>query len=57
MRELAADGMTMLLVTHEVPFAREVSDWVVFIDRGRIVEEGPPRRCSRTRGRRGPGPT
>jgi ABC-type polar amino acid transport system ATPase subunit len=42
MRELAADGMTMLLVTHELPFAQEVSDWVVFIDRGRIVEQGPP---------------
>jgi ABC-type polar amino acid transport system ATPase subunit len=42
MRELADDGMTMLLVTHELPFAREVSDWVVFIDRGKIVEEGPP---------------
>jgi hypothetical protein len=33
---------TMLLVTHELPFAREVSDWVVFIDRGKVVEEGPP---------------
>ena len=42
MRELAEDGMTMLLVTHELPFAQEVSDWVVFIDGGRIVEEGPP---------------
>jgi ABC-type polar amino acid transport system ATPase subunit len=42
MRELAADGMTMILVTHELPFAQEVSDWVVFIDGGRIVEEGPP---------------
>jgi ABC-type polar amino acid transport system ATPase subunit len=42
MRELAEDGMTMILVTHELPFAREVSDWVVFIDRGRIVEQGPP---------------
>jgi polar amino acid transport system ATP-binding protein len=42
MRELAADGMTMLLVTHELPFAQEVSDWVVFIDGGRIVEQGPP---------------
>jgi ABC-type histidine transport system ATPase subunit len=41
MRELAEDGMTMLLVTHELPFAREVSDWVVFIDRGRVVEQGP----------------
>jgi ABC-type polar amino acid transport system ATPase subunit len=42
MRELAGDGMTMLLVTHELPFAQEVSDWVVFIDGGRIVEEGVP---------------
>jgi ABC-type polar amino acid transport system ATPase subunit len=42
MHELAADGMTMLLVTHELPFAQEVSDWVVFIDAGRIVEEGTP---------------
>jgi ABC-type polar amino acid transport system ATPase subunit len=42
MRELATDGMTMLLVTHELPFAQEVSDWVVFIDGGRIIEEGPP---------------
>jgi ABC-type polar amino acid transport system ATPase subunit len=42
MRELAEDGMTMILVTHELPFAQEVSDWVVFIDGGRIVEEGPP---------------
>ncbi|MFG2129570.1 amino acid ABC transporter ATP-binding protein [Streptomyces sp. NPDC048751] len=43
MRELAADGMTMLLVTHELPFAREVSDHVVFVDGGRIVEEGAAR--------------
>ena len=42
MRELADDGMTMILVTHELPFAQEVSDWVVFIDGGRIVEEGTP---------------
>jgi ABC-type polar amino acid transport system ATPase subunit len=42
MRELAEDGMTMILVTHELPFAQEVSDWVVFIDGGCIVEEGPP---------------
>ncbi|MFF5515900.1 amino acid ABC transporter ATP-binding protein [Streptomyces coeruleorubidus] len=42
MRELAADGMTMLLVTHELPFAREVADRVVFVDGGRIVEEGRP---------------
>jgi ABC-type polar amino acid transport system ATPase subunit len=42
MRELAGDGMTMILVTHELPFAQEVSDWVVFIDRGKVVEQGPP---------------
>ncbi len=41
MRELARDGMTMIIVTHELPFAREVSDWVVFIDGGRIIEQGP----------------
>lgn len=41
MRELAKDGMTMIIVTHELPFAREVSDWVVFIDGGRIIEQGP----------------
>jgi ABC-type polar amino acid transport system ATPase subunit len=40
MRELAKDGMTMILVAHELPFAREVSDWVVFIDGGRIIEQG-----------------
>jgi len=42
MRELAADGMTMILVTHELPFAKDVSDWTVFVDGGRIVEEGEP---------------
>ena len=35
--------MTMLVVTHEMQFAREVGDRVVFMDEGRIVEEGPPR--------------
>lgn len=40
MRELATDGMTMIIVTHELPFAKEVSDWVVFIDSGKIVEQG-----------------
>jgi polar amino acid transport system ATP-binding protein len=43
MRELAADGMTMIVVTHEIGFARDVADWVLFVDAGRIVEEGPPR--------------
>ena len=41
MRELAGDGMTMILVTHELSFAREVSDRVAFVDGGRIVEQGP----------------
>jgi polar amino acid transport system ATP-binding protein len=42
MRELAEEGMTMMVVTHEIQFAREVADRVLFIDDGRIVEEGPP---------------
>jgi polar amino acid transport system ATP-binding protein len=42
MQDLARDGMTMLLVTHEMQFAREVAHRVVFLDQGRIVEEGPP---------------
>ncbi|MBO8189617.1 amino acid ABC transporter ATP-binding protein [Streptomyces spirodelae] len=42
MRGLADDGMTMLVVTHEMSFAREVADRVVFMDDGLIVEEGPP---------------
>jgi ABC-type polar amino acid transport system ATPase subunit len=42
MRDLARGGMTMVVVTHEMGFAREVCDRLVFIDAGRIVEEGPP---------------
>ncbi len=42
MRELAHSGMTMLCVTHEMGFAREVADRVVFMDRGQIVEENTP---------------
>ena len=42
MRGLAADGMTMVVVTHEMGFAREVADNVVFMDGGVVVEEGPP---------------
>ena len=42
MRDLAREGMTMIVVTHEMGFAREVCDRVVFIDDGRIVEEGTP---------------
>jgi polar amino acid transport system ATP-binding protein len=41
-RELAGEGMTMLVVTHEMGFARELADKVVFVDGGRIVEQGPP---------------
>src|SRR5262249_10148444 len=42
MRTLADEGMTMLVVTHEMAFAREVADRVVFMDHGVIVEQGPP---------------
>ncbi|HBU00603.1 MAG TPA: polar amino acid ABC transporter ATP-binding protein, partial [Thermotoga naphthophila] len=41
-KDLAQSGMTMLIVTHEMRFARDVSDRVVFMDEGRIVEMGPP---------------
>jgi polar amino acid transport system ATP-binding protein len=43
MRKLAADGMTMIVVTHELSFARDVADRVVFMDQGIVVEEGPAR--------------
>ena len=42
MRDLAQVGMTMVVVTHEMQFAREVGDWLIFIDEGRIVEQGKP---------------
>ncbi len=42
MKNLAADGMTMVVVMHEMGFAREVADRVVFMDGGYIIEEGPP---------------
>ena len=42
MRALADEGMTMMVVTHEMGFARDVADRVVFMDDGRLVEEGPP---------------
>ncbi|WFE48955.1 MULTISPECIES: amino acid ABC transporter ATP-binding protein [unclassified Micromonospora] len=41
-RDLKADGMTMVLATHEMGFAREVADQVCFLDAGRVVESGPP---------------
>jgi len=42
MRDLARSGQTMIVVTHEIAFAREVADTVVFLDGGRIIESGPP---------------
>lgn len=42
MKALAKDGMTMIVVTHEMGFAREVADWIIFMDDGMIVEEGTP---------------
>ena len=42
MRDLATSGMTMIVVTHEIGFAREVSDTLVFMDEGRIIESGKP---------------
>ncbi|HJP72828.1 MAG TPA: amino acid ABC transporter ATP-binding protein [Pseudonocardiaceae bacterium] len=43
MKDLASSGMSMIVVTHELGFAREVGDHLLFMDRGVIVEEGPPR--------------
>jgi polar amino acid transport system ATP-binding protein len=42
MKELAVDGMTMVVVTHEMGFAREVADWIVYMNEGSIVEKGHP---------------
>lgn len=42
MRQLAREGMTMVVVTHEMGFAREVATRVLFMDEGRIVEQAPP---------------
>lgn len=41
-RDLADGGYTMIIVTHEIPFSRDVADWVVFMDDGIVVEEGKP---------------
>jgi polar amino acid transport system ATP-binding protein len=46
-RELAAAGMTMVIATHEMGFARDIADRVCFLDGGRILEEGPPERIFR----------
>ena len=42
MTDLAQEGMTMIVVTHEMGFAKRVADRIVFMDKGRIVEEGSP---------------
>jgi len=42
MGDLAKEGMTMVVVTHEMKFAQEIGDRVIFMDEGMIVEEGPP---------------
>jgi ABC-type polar amino acid transport system ATPase subunit len=42
MRQLSDDGMTMIIVTHEMQFARDIADYVLFFDGGRIAESGPP---------------
>lgn len=42
-RDLATDGWTLVIVTHEIQFARQVSDQVLFIDEGAVLEQGPPR--------------
>ena len=42
MKQLAEDGMTMVIVTHEMAFARDVANHVIFMDDGRIVEQGTP---------------
>ena len=46
MREMATSGMTMIVVTHEMGFAREVADWMMMFDEGVIVEEGSPSQIS-----------
>jgi polar amino acid transport system ATP-binding protein len=46
-RELAAEGMTMLIATHEMGFARDIADRVIFLDGGLVLEEGPPDRIFR----------
>ena len=46
MKELASEGMTMVVVTHEMGFARDVADNVVFMDGGVVVEDGAPSDCS-----------
>lgn len=47
-RELAAQGMTMIIATHEMAFARDIANRVLFLDEGRILEEGPPEQIFRS---------
>ncbi|MCZ6770586.1 MAG: ATP-binding cassette domain-containing protein, partial [Proteobacteria bacterium] len=47
LRELATDGMTMVIVSHELGFAKNVADRIIFMDEGQIVEEGPPEQTLR----------
>jgi len=42
MKELAREGMTMIVVSHEMGFAREVADRIMMLDEGTIIEDGPP---------------
>lgn len=57
MRDLAHSGMTMMVVTHEMGFAREVGDEMIFMDGGVVVESGRPRRSCPIRGTHAPGPS
>ncbi|STQ44860.1 Arginine transport ATP-binding protein ArtM [Ewingella americana] len=52
-RALAQEHRTMVIVTHEMSFARDVADRAIFMDQGKIVEQGPPKSCSRIRSMRG----
>ena len=53
MKKLAEEGMTMVVVTHEMGFAREVANQLVFMDEGVVVESGPPREVLATRNTNG----
>ena len=57
MRQLAEEGRTMMIVTHEIAFAGEVADRVIFMDGGLIVEQGPPERSCAGRRRSAPAPS
>lgn len=46
MKELASEGMTMLIVTHEMSFAQAVANEIIFIEKGKIIEQGPPEQIS-----------